>query len=334
MVNDIQVSVDGLMVGQLTKVTAVTTPKGEPVEFQSSDTSIAQIIPDEDSCRCKNSSCYINSIKEGEFTLVVTSGDCRVELELMVMPFVPKPDDDDDSGDCDCKVKFLTDSLILRLGDVYLMKYCFKGDASQIRWESTDRSVATVDGGLITTKKVGCTVIIATYEGRKSVCRLSVVDCDPMESSYKIAVGQRLTIPISVLHTSDIHWTISDKSIVSIDDNNVITGLKCGRAILSATILTTQGPITHAFEVIVVNAFEPIVDLRTHDINELEIYSSDEALRLANTGVNIKIVSEGLFVPKLYYVQIDKNPYIFNYKLCAVQEDVERYLLRITNREM
>lgn len=339
-VTDINVifSSEQIRLGSLVKVQACSIPHGSTVTFQSTDSSVAQIIPFTDCC-CDNcfSRCFIKPISLGYFDLVLWSGDCKkIIKDLQVLPAEDDvtPDQPDQSP-----FNLSTESVVLKIGESYNIKVFPEEIGPEITWSSSRSDIASVrtanqDGGIVTGNAKGVSLITASARGYKKICTVEVSEIGINGSHFKIAIGQHFTIPIDVYPNNlTMYWSSVNNNIATVT-NGVVTGVYLGTTIVTATVVTTTGPITQVFEVEVVNSFDPIIDLKSYDIKRLKIYDNETDLYNDNTATNIKVLPEGPFVPRLYYVKIDDNPYIFNYKICAIRDDIEKFNLRSNNREL
>ncbi len=117
-------------------------------------------------------------------------------------------------------------------------------------WSSSDESVAAVDAlGHVTAVSPGYVDITAAAQENpalKAVCRLSVqparirvesISFEKTEIEIGLYVSMSLTPVITPANATDksVTWTTSNKNIVSVSRNGVITGLNTGSAVITAT---------------------------------------------------------------------------------------------------
>lgn len=114
-----------------------------------------------------------------------------------------------------------------------------------VTWSSNNYDVVDVDkNGNITAKSTGYAEVTAKTKdgGFKAVCRITVIQPAKgmvLETAKQtIDIGQKLTLkakftPKDATNTA-IKWSTSDKSIVKVDINGVITGIKKGTATITA----------------------------------------------------------------------------------------------------
>ena len=95
--------------------------------------------------------------------------------------------------------------------------------ASQLKWSSSDTASVVVDGGRISAKAVGRSVITVSGGGASSKCGVVVL---PRE--VKLAVGEKYSLPYGTVEK----YKISNSSIASVSSKSVITAKKAGETTL------------------------------------------------------------------------------------------------------
>lgn len=118
-------------------------------------------------------------------------------------------------------------------------------DDKTVTWESSDPTVAAVDGsGTVTAVKIGSANITATVGSYKAVC---VVTVDaPLESidapdtlelvkNQTAVIGYEL-VPSDTTDKAPVTFTSSDPTVATIDENGKVTALKAG-----TTVITLKG---------------------------------------------------------------------------------------------
>lgn len=111
-----------------------------------------------------------------------------------------------------------------------------------IKWSSSNSNVATVDGnGKVTAKSNGSCIITATASnGVKATATVIVnggtaISLDKTSATIYVGKTVKLTATITNASKKDLKWTTSDKSIATVT-NGTITGVKAGKATITATI--------------------------------------------------------------------------------------------------
>ena len=119
-------------------------------------------------------------------------------------------------------------------------------DNKEVIWSSSDETVATVQGGVVTTLKVGETVITATTTDGTDVSASCTVTVKPIlvssvtldKQTAEVLRGETVTLIATVLPTdadnTTLVWTSSDETVATVLDG-VVTTLKAGEAVITAT---------------------------------------------------------------------------------------------------
>lgn len=130
-------------------------------------------------------------------------------------------------------------------------------------WTSSDESIATVSGGVITGISKGTATITATYNGYRSTSVVTVKDV----TSYKLNIspsnmnliigrsGKMTAVLATLLNGTQINgsevsakcsWTSSDTSVATVNGIGMITGVNYGTAEITATYegITATGTVT------------------------------------------------------------------------------------------
>lgn len=326
-VRDINIVVEGdLKVGNRAVVSATTIPVGVPVTFMSSDSATARILPyDRETCPCV-SKCYLQCLAACEFTLNVSAGSIKKRLTFTI--------EAEDGGEPastptpDKSLSLNVDSLVLKLGETYTIKAITQPEGVPVTWKSTNPMVVSVTNGIANALSKGCARITASFDELRAHCFVEVGDID-VGGRHKIAVAQTFAVPVDIYPCNlPIYWKSDNPDVAKVNCRGEVTGISLGEAVVSATVVTDTGPITNTTIIEVVEAFTPITDFTDEDLDRLGLYCTEQDLRMDNRDVTIKEMPEGPNVPRLFYVRTDDNPYIFNYKPCAIREDVDRFLLR------
>ena len=123
-------------------------------------------------------------------------------------------------------------------------------DNKEVIWSSSDETVATVQGGVVTTLKVGETVITATTTDGTDLSASCTVTVKPIlvssvtldKQTAEVLRGETVTLIATVLpadaDNTTLVWTSSDETVATVQ-NGVVTTLKAGETVITAT--TTDG---------------------------------------------------------------------------------------------
>ena len=116
----------------------------------------------------------------------------------------------------------------------------------KVTWESSDKSVATVDqSGIVTSKSVGKTTITCTSEdgGIVATCVVTVlIQTTGVSLNYttaKIWKDKTITLVPTITPENatnkNVTWTSSDNSVAQVDENGVVTGVAGGTCTITCT---------------------------------------------------------------------------------------------------
>ena len=110
---------------------------------------------------------------------------------------------------------------------------------SEITWKSSKRSIATVsEDGLITACKPGEAIITAKANDTKTTCKITVRKPSVRISLTSLRLYRKEQRRLSVSVSSNLPpvWRSSKKSVVEVNERGMITAVKHGTAIVSATV--------------------------------------------------------------------------------------------------
>ena len=146
----------------------------------------------------------------------------------------------------------------LKAGETVTLTATVKPDDATdktVTWTSSDESVATVRGGVVTAKKVGTATIYAKAGDKTATCAITVVPT-PVTSvtlnktTARLKAGETVTL-IATVNPDDatdktVTWSTSDDSVATVD-NGVVTAKKVG----TTTIYAKAGDKTATCAIIV-----------------------------------------------------------------------------------
>lgn len=172
----------------------------------------------------------------------------------------------------------------------------YTGGTGTITWESSDESVATVENGTVDGHKIGTATITATRGEETDTCIVNVVygsisiggQYDESISNLNLILNEHDTENLKATVEDDkyetvegasISWTSSDESIVTVDQNGTLKGLKAG----TATITASATGVSDTCEVTVYNG--PVFTNFSNAKYEL-LFDTDVDLKI--TGVTPK----------------------------------------------
>ena len=170
------------------------------------------------------------------------------------------------------------------------------GASSEVTWSSSDESIATVnENGLVTAIKKGNVNIIATSKSNSEVSQSfaliveknEVVKVNPTRVSIyakdnaktlQVAKTLELTIKVEPENAdTSIEWSSSDKTIATVSNRGLVTGVKAGKVIITATSLVDD-TIKDSIELTIEKSDDPIVNLdwaKMEYTTHADYYSAD-----------------------------------------------------------
>ncbi|MFP3154634.1 Ig-like domain-containing protein [Lachnospiraceae bacterium ZAX-1] len=108
-----------------------------------------------------------------------------------------------------------------------------------VKWKTSNRKIATVDQkGKVTAIKEGKATITATYKGIEKNCAVTVKKPSLTLSPGNLTIFAKNTFQLTAVAypQNRTTWKSSDKNIVAVDADGVVTGIKNGTATITATL--------------------------------------------------------------------------------------------------
>lgn len=109
-----------------------------------------------------------------------------------------------------------------------------------LKWKTSNAKVATVSEGHIWALHPGETVLSATSNGQTVKCKVSVKKRTTRIDQSKVTLLTDQKIVLNILDKKNpddqIHWSSNKKKIASVSDTGEVTGLKAGKAVITAKI--------------------------------------------------------------------------------------------------
>lgn len=136
-------------------------------------------------------------------------------------------------------------SLTLTAGDTYTMTATVSPAGTAYTWKTSDKTVADVDqNGVITGVKAGTATITAQInDSIRASCVVTVTAPEETKTitlektSLMLYVDGTYTMAATVSPAGTAYtWNTSDKAVATVDKNGVITGVKAGKATITAKI--------------------------------------------------------------------------------------------------
>ncbi len=186
-------------------------------------------------------------------------------------------------------------------GTLQLTATVLPEDASNknVKWISTNPSVATVDStGLVTAKAKGnATIIVETEDGKRTdSCEVTV--SVPVESvsvnptTAELIVGRTLTLEAKVLPkeaNQGVVWSSSDDKVATVDENGIVTARAKGTATITAT---ADGGKEASCKITVGTDNDGILKYSFNDGSKKATIIGYEEAGITNAGGNVTIPAE------------------------------------------
>lgn len=179
-----------------------------------------------------------------------------------------------------------------------------------VSWSSSDTTVATVDNGVVSLKKVGTTTITVTTESgaKTATCSLTVVDGYIVESvtlnkaSAELSLGGTLQLTATVLPEyaldKTVEWTSDNESIASVSSTGLVTAKSFGNATITAT--TKTGGKSATCSITVVEDLTPTsIVFKTSSSDSSATLTSSTLKDHIKSGEDL-ILDQNIFITKVF----------------------------------
>lgn len=186
---------------------------GNKVSFKSTNSSVASV----------SNRGLVTGKKAGACRIVVKAGSVETSCHVTVRK----------------TVVLLSYSSAKMENDKALQLYAYSSTNHTVTWKSSKPSVASVDNnGLVVSRKVGFTTISATVDGTTKYCSITVMpptiklshNSKNLYRTYRFKLGAKVSSGKKPVFKS------SRSSVAFVDSDGVVTAVKHGTAIISATV--------------------------------------------------------------------------------------------------
>ncbi len=132
----------------------------------------------------------------------------------------------------------LVPNMVIYVGCSVDLKFTVEPQADII-WKSTNPNIATVQDGTVTGCRAGTVQIRATANGITRTCTVEVKNPALKLSSKNLTVriGQEISLKANPTSAADVKWTVDKPEIASVDADGTVTGLKKGKAKVTASAI-------------------------------------------------------------------------------------------------
>ena len=153
-------------------------------------------------------------------------------------------------------------------------------DTAKISYAISDETIAVMNGNFLNPQRDGDVTVTATIQGKSASCSVHITQVDIEDFSledFSVAINGTaqalLTTVPSGINPSRFTWSVADKSIATIDQSGVATGVKEG----TTTVTATAGDITRQCKLAVKKV---VVTKITLSKTELRMYEVNETFQL------------------------------------------------------
>ena len=214
-----------VLIGQTVHLSATVLPEAttdKTIRWSSSDDSGAMV--DEGT---------VTAHKVGQATIKATCGNKEASCVVNVLPIVVE------------EISFNKTSVSLKVGETVTLTATVKPDNATdktVTWSTSDASVATVNDGVVTAKKVGTATITAKAGDKSATCEITVV-ATPVtavtlnKTSVSLKAGETVTLTATVkpddATDKTVTWGSSDESVAKVE-NGIVTAIGKGLSTITA----------------------------------------------------------------------------------------------------
>ena len=214
-----------VLIGQTVHLSATVLPEAttdKTIRWSSSDDSVAMV--DEGT---------VTAHKVGQATIKATCGNKEASCVVNVLPIVVE------------EISFNKTSVSLKAGETVTLTATVKPDDATdktVTWSTSDASVATVNDGVVTAKKVGTATITAKAGDKSATCEITVV-ATPVtavtlnKTSVSLKAGETVTLTATVkpddATDKTVTWGSSDESVAKVE-NGIVTAIGKGLSTITA----------------------------------------------------------------------------------------------------
>ena len=287
-----------LQVGGSLSLKWSVNPAGTAVNWKSSDDAVASVANGVITAKAVGDAVITASVEGVEDSNSVT---CKVHV-------VP-------SQGGSSEIILIQEKLNLETGETATLKWSVTPQDAKITWDSSDKEVAEVANGVITTKKAGTTTITASVEKGNTVsCTVKVKDPKKQiilqNAKVSLQPGQTWTPQYTTNPpNAEVRWSVDRAEIATVNETTgEITAVAAGTATVTGTI-DGGDPVT--ITVTVNGQQKPFIILAEEELNlsvgdryqltyevssedvEVEWSSSDTTKATVDGNGQIEAIAEG-----------------------------------------
>ena len=189
-----------------------------------------------------NQNGRVTAVSGGEAVIRAAIGDVYAECTVVVTVPVSS-------------VSLNKSELAMVKGETYTLTATVNPDNATdktVTWKSSNSSVATVENGTVTAKMSGVATITASSGGKSATCSVTVttpVTSVSLDRSYVSLEEEQTTTLVATVSPNDadnktVTWISSDASVAKVNSYGLVTALKEGQAIITASAGTLSASCT------------------------------------------------------------------------------------------
>lgn len=145
-------------------------------------------------------------------------------------------------------IKFDEDTFSLTVGESVTVGYSvYPSDAdvdkAQIKWNSSDETIVTVDQyGIFRAESQGEAIVTMTYSGLRASCKVVVYPNIVLQfdkTSLVMSSGEKYQLELSVVPEQTSYnavWTSDNESVVTVNNTGEVTAVSEGEAVITAKV--------------------------------------------------------------------------------------------------
>lgn len=175
-------------------------------------------------------------------------------------------------------------------------------ESTEVKWESLNPAVATVDAnGVVTAIAPGSAIIRATLGGKKADCTVNVkVSLTGIEitgeENVVIYVNKTAQLnvqftPINATEIPEAKWSSSDETVATVDANGVVTALKEGTTTITVKYGTLEATKNVKVEEIKATGVTILTD-------KIQVTEDEDGVRVAEVLKNSETILEYVVMPE------------------------------------
>lgn len=290
-------------------------------------TLVATVAPEDNLVTWTTSDPNIVTVKNGYLT-AKSEGICLIQAQS-----------DSKTASCRCiispmkvtSVKLNTSNIQMGIGGVAQLQATTTPLGGKVRFSVIEGSSVTVDSnGKVNGVSIGRSKIRAYVGDVEAFCTANVYGVD-LPKTIKLGNNPKELEVTTYPENSYIEWESSNPEQVELQviTNNRIKLIThgSGGSTIRATIMVNGIEYASSANTTSDINFDWITELTPELIKSMTIYNTLNELMMSCAGNEYRVGEPSPTVPKLYYIRIDKVPNTFNYRLAAVQEDIDKWQL-------